>query len=564
MTKWVNQLLYGDCLSLMREMPMGYVDLVYLDPPFNSNRDYAAIYEDETGRPLPEQIEAFNDLWELSPERVEAIKMMPVLMREAGVPDEVAELWRHWMQALRNAQPRLLSYLSYMTERLLPLRSIVKPTGSIYLHCDPTASHYIKAMMDSIFGHQNFRNEIIWKRTFAHGGATRWGDIHDVILFYTRSDKYTWNKVLQAHDPNYIDTKYRFVDERGRYRLVVLTGPGKTKGASGQAWRGYNPSDGGRHWAVPKRAIDALREEGVEIPPDLHDQLELLYQHSFIRFPERGRGGGPGVPEFKLYLEKGQPIQDIITDIPPINSQAKERLGYPTQKPVALLERIIKASTNEGDRVLDPFCGCATTIEAAHELKREWIGIDIAIHAIKRVAKVRLEDRLGLREGVDFVVKGIPGSLEGAKDLWQSDKHQFQKWAIEQVDGFVTTKKTDDGGIDGRIYFSLPGQSELESMVIEVKGGKNVSKEVVRSLRGVLDRDQAKMAGLIIMEDMGSRKTKNFLSEFADLGMLDVNGVKYPRMQLLTVSDILAGQRFLTPTVAKARMMSQPSLPFGR
>ena len=419
-------------------------------------------------------------------------------------------------------------------------------------------------MMDSIFGHHNFRNEIIWKRTHAHGGSNKWGDIHDVILFYTRSDKYTWNKVLQAHGQDYVDTKYRFVDERGRYRLVVLTGPGKTKGPSGQPWRGYNPSDAGRHWAVPKRAIAALREEGVTIPRDLHEQLELLYQKNFIRFPERGRGGGPGVPEFKLYLENGQPIQDIILDIPPINSQAKERLGYPTQKPVSLLERIIKASTNEGDRVLDPFCGCATTIEAAHELKREWIGIDIAIHAIKRVAKVRLEDRLGLKEGIDFVVKGIPGSLEGAKDLWVSDKHQFQKWAIEQVDGFVTTKKTDDGGIDGRIYFSLPGQSTLESMVIEVKGGKNVNKEVVRSLRGVLDRDQAKMAGLIIMENLGDRKTKNFLQEFADLGMLDVNGVKYPRMQLLTVTDILSGKRFLTPSVAKARMIAQPSLPFGR
>ncbi len=171
---------------------------------------------------------------------------------------------------------------------------------------------------------------------------------------------------------------------------------------------------------------------------------------------------------------------------------------------------------------------------------------------------------MGLKEGIDFVVKGIPGSLEGAQDLWQGDKHQFQKWAIEQVDGFVTTKKTDDGGIDGRIYFSLPGQDALESMVIEVKGGKNINKEIVRSLRGVLDRDQAKMAGLIIMEDMGDRKTKNFLKEFADLGMLDVHGVKYPKMQLMTVSEILAGKKFLTPSVAKARMVSQPSLPLGR
>lgn len=563
MTKWINQLLYGDCLSLMREMPMGYVDLVYLDPPFNSNRDYAAIYEDETGRPLPEQIDAFNDLWELSPERVEAIKMMPVLMREAGVPDEVAELWRHWMSALRNAQPRLLSYLSYMTERLLPLRSIVKPTGSIYLHCDPTASHYIKAMMDGIFGHQNFRNEIIWKRTGAHGRAKRWGPVHDTILFYTRSDKYTWNRTVESPDKTYLEERYSTKDSKGMYQAISLTGPGTRTGSSGQPWRNVDPTNGGRHWELPP---DRSLPSWFAFPNgyaqmDCLERLDVLDAAGLIYWPPRGNQ-----PRFKRYAEVagGNAIQDVITDIPALNSQADERLGYPTQKPVTLLERIISASTNEGDRVLDPFCGCATTIEAAHRLKREWIGIDIAIHAIKRVAKVRLEDRLGLREGVDFVVRGIPGSLEGAQDLWRGDKHQFQKWAIEQVDGFVTTKKTDDGGIDGRLYFSLPGQADLESMVIEVKGGKNVSKEVVRSLRGVLDRDQAKLAGLIIMDDMGERKTKNFLKEFADLGMLDVNGVKYPKMQLMTVSEILAGKKFLTPSAAKARMVSQPSLPLGR
>jgi DNA modification methylase len=468
------------------------------------------------------------------------------------------------MRALRKANPRLLAYLSYMTERLLPLRSIVKPTGSIYLHCDPTASHYIKAMMDAVFGHENFRNEIIWKRTFSHGGAGRWGDIHDTILFYTRSKHYTWNRVLQAHDISYVDTKYRYVDERGRYRLVVLTGPGTTKGVSGQPWRGYDPTAAGRHWSVPKRAIQALRDEGVTIPGDQLEQLELLYQRGFIRFPEKGRGGGPGVPEFKHHLESGQPIQDIITDIPPINSQAKERMGYPTQKPVALLERIISASTNEGDIVLDPFCGCATTIEAANKLKRRWIGIDVAIHAIKRVVKVRLADRLGLVEGVDYTIEGIPSTLEGALDLWTRDKHQFQKWAIEQVDGFVTAKKTADGGIDGRLYFYLPGQADLESMIIEVKGGKNVNVEVVRSLRGALERDDALMAGLIVMDDLGDRKTKNFHREMGEANDLDVGGVKYSRMQMLTVSEILAGKRFLTPTVAKAKMVAQPSLPLGR
>ena len=183
----MNKLCYGDCLTIMQNMPMYCVDLVYLDPPFNSNRDYSAIYKDETGRPLPDQIEAFNDLWVLDEERERAIRHMPVLMREAGIDDNVAEFWRIWLNALRNTQPRLLAYLSYMTERMLPLRSIIKPTGSIYLHCDVTASHYIKVMMDGIFGHKNFRNEITWKRMQPKSHALKnFSNSRDVIL------KYTW------------------------------------------------------------------------------------------------------------------------------------------------------------------------------------------------------------------------------------------------------------------------------------------------------------------------------------------------------------------------------------
>lgn len=560
----MNHLYYGDCLSIMREMPKDYVDLVYLDPPFNSNRDYAAIYEDDTGRPLPEQIDAFEDLWELSEERLRAIQAMPVLMRETGIPDDVAQFWQLWMQALRKANPRLLAYLSYMTERLLPLRSIVKPTGSIYLHCDPTASHYIKAMMDSIFGHQNFQNEIIWKRTSSHNRAKKWGPVHDTILFYSRSSKFTWNRVLQELDPHYVEQFYRYQDNRGRFRVSDLTGPGTRTGDSGEPWKDVDPKARGRHWEPPPdRALpDWFKFPDGYAQLSVRERLSILDEQGLIYWPRKA-GGMPG---FKRYHgeHSGAPIQDIITDIGPLAAHADERLGYPTQKPVALLERIIAASTNEGDRVLDPFCGCATTIEAAHRLKRQWIGIDVAIHAIRRVAAVRLQDWLGLKEGVDFDVKGIPQSLEGAKELWSDDKHQFQKWAIESVDGYVTTKKTADGGIDGRLYFYIPGQVELESMVIEVKGGKNVNVETVRSLRGTVERDQAAMAGLIVMEDLGDRKTKNFHREMAEAGDLDVGGVKYARMQMLTVPEILAGKRFLTPSVAKARMVAQPSLPLGR
>lgn len=538
----VNHLYYGDCLSIMRDMPKHYVDLVYLDPPFNSNRDYAAIYEDETGRPLPEQIDAFNDLWELSEERLQAIRMMPVLMREAGISDDVAEFWKLWMGALRNAQPRLLSYLSYMTERLLPLRSILKPTGSIYLHCDPTASHYIKAMMDSIFGHQNFRNEIIWKRAIVKGDTARkFSSNHDVILFYSAGNSHVFHSQFLPKTDEY-NGRFRLDDKDGRgpYRLAPLDSP-STRPNLTYEYKGFQPPAKG--WRVNLEAMEKLDADGR------------------LAFPKKA--GGRIARKHYLSEQPGPKMDDVWTDIAPLQSEG-ERLGYPTQKPVSLMERIIRASTNEGDLVLDPFCGCASTIEAANRLNRRWIGIDIAIHAIKRVAKVRLEDRLGLKEGVDFVIEGIPGSQEGAQDLWERDKHQFQKWAIEQVDGFVTTKKTADGGIDGRLYFSLPNQPELESMVIEVKGGKNVNVEVVRSLRGTLERDQAQMAGLIVMDELGDRKTKNFHREMGEAGMFDVNGVLYPKMQMLTVPEILNGKKFLTPSVAKARMVAQPSLPLGR
>ena len=265
---------------------------------------------------------------------------------------------------------------------------------------------------------------------------------------------------------------------------------------------------------------------------------------------------------YRYPVDTGTLCPDWWTGIQQLNRQQKERLGYATQKSVALLDRIIKASSNEGDVVFDPFCGCATTIEAAHRLDRGWIGIDIAIHAIKRVAKVRLQDRQGLREGTDFEISGVPRTMEGARDLWERDKYHFQKWAIEEIDGFVTSRKTGDGGIDGRLYFDHPDYPYLKSMVLEVKGSKNVGIGVLRDLRGVLERENGLMAGLIILEDTGERKMKNFRREMASAGDLEINGVQYARMQLLTVSEILEGKRFTTPG-AVARGLAQPSLPLG-
>ena len=268
------------------------------------------------------------------------------------------------------------------------------------------------------------------------------------------------------------------------------------------------------------------------------------------------------MPRYRGYISAadGVPIQDVIWDISPIGAQANERMGYATQKPLALLERIIESSSNPGDVVLDPFAGCATTMEAAQKMGRNWIGIDIAIHAIKRVARVRLTERLGLVEGQDFTVEGVPRTVEGAQDLWERDKYHFQKWAVEQTDGFVTTKRSADGGIDGRVYFAVPHAQDLQSMVVEVKGGKNVSIRDLRALKGVLDYDTALIAGLIVMEPLGTTKARNFARFMGDAGSLEVLGIEYPRMQILTVEEILDGKRFKTPTV-QGRHELEPRLP---
>ena len=534
----MNRLYYGDCLTIMSEWPSNYVDLIYLDPPFNSNRQYNSIYKDETGRLLPDQVEAFCDMWELDAESERVIRTMPVLMRENGIEDSVAEFWKLWMRALRDTQPRLLAYLSYMAQRLLIMRRILKPTGSLYLHCDPTASHYIKALMDAIFGHQNFRNEIIWRRYGVHNdagqGSKNYGRVHDILLMYTRSDSATWNQGYMPLDEKYVEKGYRNVDPKTgkRFTTTPLTGPGGAeKGNPVYEWNGHV-----RAWRYSRETMERLHGEG-----------RIYYSKT-------------GYPRRMLYLEesKGVPVQDVWTDIPPV--LGSEGMGYATQKPMALLERIISTSSNPGDVVLDPFCGCATTMEAAHKLDRQWVGIDIAIHAIRRVASLRLNERLGLVEGQDFTVEGVPRTLEGAQDLWNRDKYHFQKWAVEQVDGFVTTKRSADGGIDGRLYFAVPHAQDLQSMVIEVKGGASVNIRDLRALKGVLDYDNALMAGLIVLHPLGQTQARNFQRFMGEAGALEILGIEYPRMQILTVGEILEGQRFKTPTVS-GRHEPQPRMP---
>lgn len=484
----MNKLYYGDCLDIMRrEIAPRSVDLIYLDPPFNSNRDYHTIYKDATGRPIPAQAEAFSDMWRLNADTEKLLERLPREMLDAATSPDVVAFWIQWVKALRHIDKNLLAYLAYMLERILAMKIVLKPAGSLYFHCDPAASHYIKVLLDAIFGRERFRREIIWETKAAAGYkalAENWVRGHDVILYYCTSEsRRTFNKEWLPY---------------GESQLKRFSGVDK---------------DGRRYKSITKNR--------------------------------------------RLYLDqaKGVPVTSVWSDIATYQTDIKnpERTGYATEKPVDLLRRIVAASSDPDDVVLDPFCGCATTLHAAHELGRRWIGVDITIHAVKRVAVARLEEMLRLKEGKDFAVEGVPRYMEDARDLWERDTYQFQKWAIEQVDGFVTTKRSADGGIDGRIFYIDPTDEmdATRTMIVEVKGGGNVGIETVRVLKGVLGDDSADMAGLIVM-DIGKRKRENFLTLMAQAGDVEVMGRAYPRMQLLTVEEILEGKRFETPNIATA------------
>jgi len=553
-----NHLYYGDNLTIMQRMPKHCVDLIYLDPPFNSKKNYNLMYKTLTGLPVPEQVDAFCDTWEMDAEKEELAKKMPVLMREYGVEDYYVEFWRLWINALRHTQPHLLAYLIYMVQRLLHMKSILRPTGSIYLHCDPTASHYIKVMMDGIFGHKHFQNEIIWKRTGSHGGSKRWGPVHDTILFYSASDHYTWNRVFQDYEATYLDKFYRFNDDKGRYRLVTLTGAGTRTGDSGKPWRKIDPTSSGRHWAVPSRTLEAAYPDRDLSTLTTQEKLDLLDQVGLVYWPPRG-----SVPQQKRYSDEnpGVLLQDIIADIGPISSHSDERLGYPTQKPISLLDRIIKASTNKGDVVFDPFCGCGTTIYSAVKNERKWVGCDIAILSIKLVRETLAGDFAGehfrLVEGTHFDVTGIPVSVEQAKELFKESPFQFQHWLVERIGGFPMLKKVADKGIDGRMYFET--KEGLKAMVLSVKGGK-IRPTDLRDLRGVLERESdTELAGFLCLQE----PTRAMREEAATAGQFKYGNVKYDRMQLLTVKQILEEKRdFNTPTKVGTRIATgQAALP---
>ena len=365
----------GDNLDILRGINSESVDLVYLDPPFNSNRNYAAPVGSKAAGA------AFTDTWTLSDLDVAWMGL---------IADQQPAVYQLLTAAGLTHGKGMQSYLCMMAVRLMEMHRVLKPTGSLYLHCDPTAGHYLKSLLDAVFGASNFRSEITWKRTSAHSGSKRWGPVHDTILFYTKSARCVWNTVRTPYSEEYIQQFYRYSDERGRFQVGDLTGSGTRTGESGQPWRGVDPTAAGRHWATPNKAVVALFGQKAA-DWTIQRKLDALDDAGLVYWPTRGK-----VPRFKRYHDanSGVPIVDVITDINPIQARSPEKTGYPTQKPLALLERIIAASSNEGDVVLDPFAGCATACVAAEKLGRQWVGIDLSAKAVELV-NIRLRDFMG-------------------------------------------------------------------------------------------------------------------------------------------------------------------------
>ncbi len=501
-----NRLYFGDNLHILRtELADESVDLIYLDPPFNSKATYNVLFKEVEGTPSAAQIKAFSDFWHWDEE---SARTYHVLIHDPNAPPTLVDVLSGFERFLRHND--LFAYLVMMAPRLLELRRVLKRTGSLYLHCDPTAGHYLKIIMDSIFGHKNFRGEIIWKRTSAHSNARRLGSVHQNIFFYTKSDRFTWNPIYVAYDEGYIKTYYRYKDDDGRrFMSDNLVGH---KGVNPEyEWHGIK-----RPWRYPKHRLDELDSAG-----------RIFWTRN--RFPR-----------YKRYLEDmpGMPLQSIWTDILPIVSWSKEGLGYPTQKPIALLERIIRASSKTGDVVLDPFCGCGTTVDAAQGLGRRWIGIDITYLAINLI-KNRLRDRYGGR--VRYRVYGEPQDLKSAEELAKLDRFQFEVWALSLVEARPATpvpRGGADRGIDGVMYFVDEADGKPKKVVIQVKSG-HTSVRDVRDLAGTIEREKAAIGALLTM----SAPTKAMLKEAAAAGFYHSPGWNrdYPRVQLLQVGDILLG-----------------------
>ena len=485
-------LVRGDNLEEMRRFPDECIDLIATDPPFNSQRNYFVPYRDEHGQEPDTLIRAFTDTWTWGEAAEDAYQHL--LVEEGGQIGNTIQGLRQFL----NETP-MMAYLVMMAVRIVEMHRILKPTGSLYLHCDPSASHYLKIVLDAVFGVANFRNEIVWQRTSAHNDGNRFGRVHDIILSYSKSSQPLWNPIYTEHNSEYVERAYRHEDEKGRYRIGDLTAAGVTQsGESGQPWRGINPSTVGNHWRAPRREA---WPEGVEPPENyeslsVHEKLDGLDAKGLIYWPPTGR-----VPGFKRYLStsKGRRVHDVITDINPLSGQSKERTGYPTQKPIELYKRIVAASSNEGNFVLDPFCGCGTTLMAAESLNRHWIGIDLTYLATGAVRQQIERLFPQLRNSV--TITGTPENEEQALELARTNPHGFEEWCVTHILKFRTNPtRGGDGGIDGTFRFPLGrirGRQAYGKAVAQVKGG-NYTLSHIRDFRTAMQNVEADLGVFVV------------------------------------------------------------------
>ncbi len=505
-----NTLYYGDNLEIMREhIADESVDLVYLDPPFNSSRDYNVLFKQAKMEEHQAQILAFTDTWEWHKRTYDDFFDDP---RNAKFFDLMDSLFR----MLGGCE--MMAYLIMMAPRLHELHRVLKPTGSLYLHCDPVASHYLKVVLDAVFGPARFVNEITWKRTSSHNDSKKWMAVADTIFYYSKTAERAWNPQFLGHDPTYVGQFYNREDERGVFRLdhIIRSATMGLRPNLTYEYKGFTPPFG---WRVVREKLEKLDEEGS------------------ISWSKTGR------PYLKRYLEeqKGTPISTLVTDIPPIGAQAAERMGYPTQKPLALLERIINASSNEGDIVFDPFCGCGTAVVAAEKLGRKWIGIDITYLALDLIIS-RLKNDFQLKRNRDYDVHGDPKDVYAARKLFGESPKQFEIWAVSLVEGVPQPEKSGDRGIDGKVYFGDEKRAN-RSAVCQVKGG-HLTPSLIRDFAHVIEREKAALGYFISLE----KPTKGMYQEAEELGVFkSPSGRKIQKLQILTIKELLEGKEFDFP-----------------
>ncbi len=516
----MNHLYFGDCLDVLKELkaqnPQPFIDLIYIDPPFNSKRNYNVLFESMDMKDATAQKEAFADTWS-------NYGYMDTLNEIAEIDRELYTILKTYHD-LKSVSDSAVAYLTTMTIRIWYMHKLLKDTGSFYLHCDSTMSHYLKLMCDMIFNEDNFRNEITWKRTSAHSDAKKYSRISDKILFYSKAEKYTWNEIRVEYDESYIKSHYRYKDEYGRiFRTDNLTATGLSGGGYTYEWNEVT-----KIWRLP---IEKMKE--------LHEAKKIQYTKT-------------GTAEYKRYLDEmaGTIITDNWTDISPINSQSKERLGYPTQKPEALLERIIRASSNDGDVVADFFCGCGTTIAVAQRLNRKWIGADISHLAIRLIVK-RLTETYGVGIKLNIQLHGLPKDIGSAKMLAQEldrGRIRFQDWAIEvMLNGVANEKKVADGGFDGYIAFNTHAGKQFA--LIEVKSG-NVNVKNMREFADVAKGQNAAVGIFVCFEE---NVTKEMKKKAKGEGHIKIDGTEFPidKIQILTVEDLFAGKQPQLPGSAE-------------